>query len=615
MSLGLRVRLLAVAVPPFALVAGLALAGLPNAAVAGAAAVSALAVGAAVALLTGPFERLRATAAESLKQAALAAEAPPGGDGTGAVRQAISGLLDELRLTRHTLQEREQEFYQTLTGAAQAMSASAKDWRAAPSLGVQSPWAEPNAAFAEAFGQLAGALSLANRRANGLQAVLNDIPEGVVVLDAKQQSQYLNAAAEHWFGHLNHKGMKQPARALLCDAAPPELAEADGNAAPGAAEVVQWLSGGRGGLCEAVLATEDGPMPAMLSALPASERRSGQSTVVLVRDLTTSKKQDAHTRHLHRRMTGQRLSLLVAKEGSSALDVIRTQAGLLAQAAKQAGQRERFIPKVERIIEEVNRQALVIDLLGWLGRLTTTSASEPETEELRLRTAADDVADRLRGAISERGNRLQIEGDAGWLIADSARVETLLTGLVLHANQCSEQAELTMSLSRRSAVSASEELGEVIFTFPSQPLSAASLADIRDPFRRPNSGVFDGSGRHGFLLGLAVAHRIAGLMGGELDLDSGGGNTTARVTVPTRGKGEGWAAQQASLSGSGAVIPGSDARDALAEFSLGGAANGAQYAGGDVAQTPAPGAAVAVAEPPHADAEPSDRLDSFFGPG
>ena len=108
MSLGLRVRLLAVAVPPFALVAGLALAGLPGAAVAGAAAVSALTVGAAVALLTAPFERLRATASESLKQAALAAEAPPGGDGTGAVRLAISGLLDELRLTRHTLQEREQ---------------------------------------------------------------------------------------------------------------------------------------------------------------------------------------------------------------------------------------------------------------------------------------------------------------------------------------------------------------------------------------------------------------------------------------------------------------------------------------------------------------------------
>ena len=59
---------------------------------------------------------------------------------------------------------------------------------------------------------------------------------------------------------------------------------------------------------------------------------------------------------IRRRLTGQRMSLLVAREAGPALETIRTPAGLLAQAAKQAGQRERFAPKVQRILEEVGRQ-------------------------------------------------------------------------------------------------------------------------------------------------------------------------------------------------------------------------------------------------------------------
>ncbi len=614
MPLGLRPRLLLAAVPPFGLVAAAAAAGAPGWAVAAASGLGGLAVAGGVVLLTAPFARLRAASAEALRQAGLTdagAAAPPvagPGDGTGEVSHAVVTLLDELAVARLTLTERETQFRATATRTGAALSALAQDWRRVPPPADPKAGVDPRALASLDAGVRAAAVALAaaHRRATGFQAVLNDIPDPVVVVDARQTTQFLNAAAEQMFGRLPGRGHKQPLRAFLADPAG-RAADPDAPTPAHPDDSLAWVAAGRGGSLETVADTDDGPVSVLVTAVPVGERKSGVSAVLVVRDLTQSRRAEANTRHLHRRLTGQRLSLLVAREGGASLEVIRTQAGLLGQAAKQAGQRDRLVPKVQRILEEVDRQELVMHQLGWLGRLTTTAASEPESQEVRLRGVADEIADKLAPAYAERGNRLDVSGDAGWLIADEERVGILLTGILLHANQSCEQGRIAVRLGRRSSVTSADEVGEVVVTYPGPAPAPALIADVRDPFRRPNSGVFDSTGKLGFLLGLAVADKVAALMSGTFDVDGTADETTVRVGVPTRARSDNRLSAQAA-AGTAAFVPGAGARDVLGDFMIG---------GGSLADvdTPAPAQAVAAGHPsPTPDAE-DDSIGSFFGPG
>ena len=602
MTLGLRTRLLAAAAAPPAALAVAASAGTPGWLVATLAALAAALAALAVVALLAPFRRLQSGAAQAIRDAGLPAAAAAG-DGTGAVGRAVAALGAELARERATLAERDRQFRATLADAGAALRALSRGSRSPEGAArADSPWAADNAALADAVAQVAAAGAAGQRRTTGLQAVLNDLPDPVVVLDAKLTTIYVNAAAENWFGHLPGRGLRQPLASLLAEGAAADPANPDGPAPARPREVLAWVKEGRGGGFEGFADTADGALPAAFAAVPARSRRADTWVVLTARDLTASKAVDANLRQLHRRLTGQRMSLLVAREAGPALEAIRTQAGLLAQAAKQAGQRERFVPKVQRILEEVGRQKLVVDQLGWLGRLSTTTVTEAESEEVRVRAVADDVAAKLAPAFAERGNTIDVAGDAGWLIADEERIATVVAGLLLHANQSCESSAVAVTLGRRSAVTTSDEVSEVAVQYAGPPISPAHVADVREPFRRPNSGVTDATGKVGFLLGLAVAHKVAGLMGGVLAIDGSDGVVCLRVSVPTRGRTDSRVA-----AGPAAFVAGSDAEDALADFALGGAARPAADA-----DTPSP-VAVASGGPP--DLASDDSIGSFFGPG
>ena len=564
----------------------------------------------AASALLSPFGRLQSAAAQALRDAGYPAS-DGRGDGTGAVAHAVAPLGNELAALgaelaarRATLAERDRQFRGALADSAAALRALARDWRASAPVRPESPWGADNEALTDAVARVAAAGAAGQRRAAGLQSVLNDLPDPVVVLDANLAAIYVNSAAEDWFSHLPNRGLKQPLASLLAEAGPAGPDGTDGPAPAGPRDVVAWVEEGRGGGFEGLADTADGPLPTLFAALPARARRANPWVVLSARDLTASKVVDANLRHLHRWLTGQRMSLLVSRESGPALETIRTQAGLLAQAAKQAGQRERFVPKVQRILEEVGRQKLVIDQLGWLGRLSTTTVAEPESEEVRVRAVADDVAAKLAPAFAERGNTIDLSGDAGWLIADEERIATVIAELLLHANQSCESSAVAVTLGRRSAVTTSDEVAEVAVHYTGPPIGPAHAADVKDPFRRPNSSVTDATGQAGFLLGLAVAHKVAALMGGTLETDGSDGVVCLRVSVPSRGRTDSRVA-----AGPAAFVPGSDAEDALADFTLGGKPRPAADT-----DTPTP-VAVAVTSGGPPDLTSDDSIGSFFGPG
>lgn len=602
MTLGLRNRMLTVAGLPHVVLAVVAASGSPGWLVATLAALSAGATVLTVSALLSPFGRLQSDAARAAQDAGLPTPSASG-DGTEAVGETVAALGAELASCRATLDARDWQLRGTLTGTTEALKAVAKSWRAPEgSQRPDSPWAADNEALTDAVTLVAAAGAAAQRRAAGLQAVLNDLPDPVVVLDAKSVAIYVNAAAENWFSHLPGRGLKQPLASLLAEGGASDPANLDGPPAARPQDTIAWLKEGRGGAFEAFSDTADGALPTMFGTVPARARKANPWVVLTARDLTATKTADANLRHLHRRITAQRMSLLVAHEAGPALEAIRTQAGLLAQAAKQAGQRERFVPKVQRILEEVGRQKIVVDQLGWLGRLSTTTATEPEAEEVRVRSVADDVAAKLTPAFAERGNTIDLAGDAGWLIADEERIATVVAGLLLHANQSCESSAVAVTLRRRSAVALSDEVGEVAVQYAGPPITPAHVADIRDPFRRPNSGVTDATGKAGFLLGLAVSHKVAALMGGSLEIDGSDGVVCLRVIVPSRGR-----TDNRIAAGPVAFVPGADAEDAMSDFSLGGATS--PTADSD---TPPP-VAVTSGGPP--DLASDDSIGSFFGPG
>jgi len=583
MNLGLRTRLMFAGSVPFVLPIGAALFGLPSLAVAASAVAGSALVVAGVVVITASFERLRRKASESLLRAGIAGEdssdkyAKRSPDGTGEIADAIVALGERYCVSRDTLVLRNKQFEATIQGLTAGLNATIKDVKLpAKAFVADSPWSDKNHALSTAVALMQSAFLSSQRRISTLLNIMNDVPEPLLVFDAKLNLQYMNLAAEQFLDSAANKNQKQPARSFFADPIQVEFGQYEGALAYKGSEVVQWLHQGRGGGCEGVAHTGDEfGTPVALSSMPASERKSQHAVVLLMRDISSAKRAELNTRQLHRRLTGQRLSQMVAKEAAPSMEVVRTQAVLLAQAAKQSGQRERFLPKVQRIIEEVNRHELVIQLLGWLGRLTTTEASEPEMVEIRLRAIVDDVTERLAHAFAERGNTLEVTGDAGWLIADENRLTIMMTGLLVHANVSMEQSKVTLELKRRSAVTANDEMSEVLIKYKSPKISQPLIDDIREPFRRVNSAVFDSSGKVGFLLGPAVAHRVAGLMSGELQFDHAEECVQIRVVLPTRERTENRIAFQAAAAvsmASGSMAPGSMDYESLGGWNVGGSA-------------------------------------------
>lgn len=581
MPLSLRTRLLVVIVPLFLVVGGLAAANLPGVWVAVGAGAAAAGGAVAVVWLTAPFVRLARfadRAAEAVNKIAPLADPPPGGDGSERVKHTLNALWQQAEETHATLLAREHEFETALYELTSTLAGLANDPRKPANLTTPAcPWPDRAVAAVKAVKAVGGVLGNLQRRAAGFQTVLNDLPDPVLVLDADHKVLVANKAAGDLYDQPHTELAKKPFTGLFrrveADLWEPEQAPPHGPD-----QLLAWVSQPTGGACEAVADTpEDGGTRVAVSVRPPAGRGGKQFTVLLLKDLTRQMKKDSDVRLHHRRVVAQRLCLLIENEAKPALEAIRTNATLLAQAAKQAGQRERFVPKVQRMMDDLGRQEVVITLLGWLGRLTKTFGSSQDLGEVRLRAAVDEVGEKLTAVFGDRNNELVVSGDAGWLIADEEWVTVLLTGMLMHANLSCKGSKVGVELRRRSVVMADNEQGEILVRNPGPMLPEEALADVREPFRRPNSLALESTSELGFPLGLAVANRIASLMGGQLDISAEGAGVCVRISVPTR--------SVSSRVGSKAAISvppttpapgvqGTESGDLLSEWTVGGLSSG-----------------------------------------
>ncbi len=542
MKLGIRLRLVMAVVPLFLVVAAVSIAGATGIQVAIAACVAGVVALLAILALTIPFERLRLSTAEALRQAPTLAGNPPhdvmredcSQDGTGEIAQTIWVLLDRLGKTHAQLAERDLQFKDTLSHAHASLAAIADNSKKPlPTLAHASPWPDRNRQLRESIDSVNRKMAYAHSRVNTFNAILNELPDGVLVCDDKGQIVFLNSAAIRMLpsGKADSK-----TSITQCFTTPPHSTVADPDAPKliSPKQLIEWIGHNRGDICYATADDDQGSPVAIHRCKTAPNFVLKGYKVLQIRDVALEMRESDAARQRHRRDVGHRLCLMVNNETLHSLVAVRTQAALLAQTSKQAGQRERFIPKVERLLEELSRQEIVITLLGWLGRMNKSEGTSQDAEEVRLRDVMDTVANKVQPMFRERTNTLEVSGDAGWMVADESWLTVLATGLLMHANHVVENKTIHLEVRRRSGGMGQKEQSELVVRYTGKPISAELVTDVQEPFGRINSAALASSGPGGFPLGLTVASRIAKLMGGDLTFDHANGEVFLRTTLPTR---------------------------------------------------------------------------------
>jgi Histidine kinase-, DNA gyrase B-, and HSP90-like ATPase len=610
MKLNLRSRLLVALCPLFAVPALLAGLGL-SVPIVLVGSLACVAIAAAVVYwLTMPFDRLRNVAKECLNQVQadeVAAEPAWGEDGTGMIASALATQFDRLEVTEQNFDLLTEQFKHALGSIATTLNSINAEGQYPPLTQQPTDWTDINKATTAAIARVANEIGTNQRKAVVYNSFLNDCPDPLVILDDTGRVVSWNiAAAKLYPGKDIRKKRVEFGQLFSETTAYSKESQADLKIKT-RGHMKAWLGNPGLGICETIAANDE-HTPLSVSVLHPNVRKSGPYTVVGLRDLSSYKQTELADRLQQRKIIGQRLCLLVDNEAKPCLGAMRTQASLIAQASKQVGQREKFVPKVERLLEELGRQEVVIDLLGWLGRLTKSFGTATDNIELRLLDVVQNVADKLEHSVKERNNTLNVTGDAGWLIADEDGLTSMVTGLLMHANQATEKNAISLKLQRRSVPGASGEQSEVVLNYTGKLLSPDQIKDICEPFRRVESVAFDSSATQGgFFLGLAVANRIAVLMGQELEFTSEGNTQIIRAVLSTRETGS-----RSSIYGSKLdtdYVPGAEASDMLAGWDVGGFVSPA-----DPVDTPLPRAA-AEAMPAATEIEfvATDTVDNWFG--
>jgi len=541
MKLGIRLRLVAAVVPLFLVVATVSIAGASGVQVAIAAGVAGVIALLAILELTIPFERLRLSTAEALRQAPTLAGNPApdlmhedcSQDGTGEIAQTIWVLLDRLGKTHMQLAERDLQFKDTLSHAHASLAAIAENSKKPlPALALASPWPDRNRQLNESIDSVNRKMAYAHSRVNTFNAILNELPDGVLVCDDKGHLVFLNTAAARM---LPSARADSKTSIMQCFTTPPRSVVIDPDAPKliTPMQLLEWIGHNRGDICYATANDDQGsPVAIHRCKTPPNFVLKGYR-VLQIRDIAFEMRESDAARQRHRRDVGHRLCLMMNNETLHSLVAVRTQAALLAQASKQSGQRDRFVPKVERLLEELSRQEIVITLLGWLGRMNKSEGTSQDAEEVRLRDVIDNVANKVQPMFRERTNSLEVNGDAGWMVADESWLTVLATGLLMHANHVLENKTIHLDVRRRTGGIGQKEQSELVVRYVGKPISGELVTDVQEPFGRINSAALASSGPGGFPLGLTVASRIAKLMGGDLTFGHSDGEVFLRTTLPT----------------------------------------------------------------------------------
>jgi PAS domain S-box-containing protein len=327
-----------------------------------------------------------------------------------------------------------------------------------------------------------------------LDAILNNLVEGVAVTDLSGNVTFINRSACAMLG-LDRKGFSGELPSSFEDFDLPEA-------------VVRCARKRKSG--EARVRDGEGFLQVRLEHVPAFDEHKG-GVLVVIRDLSEGRRLEANQ---------QRFLANAAHELKTPITTILGASELLLTESKDDPEvRRRFL---EHILSEAHRMQRLSDTLLRLAR-TGVDMRDPEVVVVDLDGVSREAAERMEPLTESAGVRLRVEGNGGRVLADQEWLEQALLVVLSNAVRFSE---------RGGSIWLGLEGGVVVVEDEGAGISNVDLPYVFERFYRGKRS----SG--GFGLGLAICKDLVGRMGGSITLRSKEGvGTKVEIALPEVGTG------------------------------------------------------------------------------
>lgn len=337
-------------------------------------------------------------------------------------------------------------------------------------------------AFNGMAGRLQGSFGKLEENDATLNAILNNLAEGVLAADLTGNVMFVNLSARAMLS----LGSEGPLKRLPDVWGDFDLPEAAARCA-------------REGECgEARVRDGDNFFQVRLEQLPEFDEHKG-GVLVVVRDLSEG-------RRLEERQ--QRFLANAAHELKTPITTILGAAELLVDDDESPETRRRFL---EHILREARRMERLSGTLLRLARTGYDPSRAPDLGVVDLDGVAREAAERVEPLAGSAGVVLRVEGRGGRVEADHEWLEQALLVVLGNALQHSEKGSEVVVRLRGGAVSVEDE---------GQGIGDADLPHVFERFYRGRQDRERGSETRGFGLGLAICKDLVQRMGGKVSLES-----------------------------------------------------------------------------------------------
>lgn len=344
--------------------------------------------------------------------------------------------------------------------------------------------------------KLQGTFSRLKESGATLNAILNNLSEGVLATDLKGKVMFVNLAARDMLGLGSEGPLDRPPDPWTDFSLPGAVAHCARERECGEARVQE------GGHFYGV----------RLERLDQFDDHRG-GVLVVIRDLSEGRRLDERQ---------QRFLANAAHELKTPITTIVGSAELLLTGSSEEDPevRRRFL---EHILAEARRMQRLSETLLRLAR-TGTDLRDPEIEAVDLDGVGRDAAERVRPLAESAGLRLRVEGEGGRVRADRGWLEQALLVLLGNAVQHAEGGgEVRVRVGENTVTVEDDGPG----------IGEADRPYVFDRFYR---GKKAGGARRkdgGFGLGLAICKDLVERMGGEIALRSEeGAGATFEIRLP-----------------------------------------------------------------------------------
>jgi len=364
--------------------------------------------------------------------------------------------------------------------------------------------------LATSFDQMTETLARSNRqlleKASELEAIVESIADGVLVLDADDQIVTMNAAAQHLLADMAYDFASGPLRELTASLAADDGEEAaqNGSGAPEPAQQPRrYQIGNR-----------------ILSALAApvqTPQEEKVGTVVVLRDIT----REAEAEHLK-----DAFITSISHELRTPLTVIKVYADLM-----QSGANGELDERQRRFIQNINKGSQQLEHhINQLINLSEIQAGtiNMDKERLDFGELVNNVADHWRERLEQKELSLTLDRpqESVWINADAGHLSWAIDNLLSNAlNYTPAGGRVSLH------VLAEQDNVRLLIADSGIGIATADQPHLFDRFFRAASEV--NYTVHGVGLGLYISRAIVEMHGGHISVESESGvGSTFTIALP-----------------------------------------------------------------------------------